>query len=124
MYHNFKHVSGFTLIELLVVMAIISILASISIPQFSAYRKRGFDTRAVSDLRNIATAEEAFFMDAEKYLSCSNQSCTSLPGVPAISKGVEVQIAARDLGFIGTARHPQGTGRTFRWDSERGGLQN
>ena len=58
---------GFTLIELLVVIAIIGILAAIAIPQFTEYRKRGFDARSKSDLRNLATAEEAYFVDYESY---------------------------------------------------------
>jgi type IV pilus assembly protein PilA len=53
--------SGFTLIELLVVVAIIGILAAIAIPQFSAYRKRGYEAAVKSDLRNAATAQEAYF---------------------------------------------------------------
>jgi prepilin-type N-terminal cleavage/methylation domain-containing protein len=69
---------GFTLIELLVVIAIIGILAAIAIPQFAAYRRRSFEAQVKSDLRNMATAEEAYFVNANTYKSCAN--CTS--GVP------------------------------------------
>lgn len=121
---TFRHQSGFTLLELLTVIAIISILAAISVPQYSAYKRRGFDARAISDLRNAATAEEAYFLDNEKYLSCSDAGCAKLPGLAAVSRGVKIQIAARDSAFSGTASHSQGSGRTFHWDSERGGLQD
>ena len=58
---------GFTLIELLIVVAIIGILAAVAIPQFSAYRARGYNTAALSDLKNIKTAVEAFFTDYSAY---------------------------------------------------------
>jgi len=116
--------SGFTLIELLVVIAIIGILAAIAIPQFAEYRQRGFDSRAKSDLRNVATAEEAYFVDGEVYKTCSNAGCaTSLPGVSALSNGVTLIMTATTTGFTGTSKHSKGTGSTFTWNSANGGLQ-
>ena len=80
-----KSSKGFTLIELLVVVAIIGILAAIAIPQFSAYRKKGFDSRIQADARNAATAEEAYFVDAQVYLTSGN--CSALTGM-SVSAGV------------------------------------
>ena len=60
---------GFTLIELLIVVAIIGILAAIAIPQFSAYRARGYNASAASDLRNFKTAMEAYQADFQMYPS-------------------------------------------------------
>ena len=76
---------GFTLIELLVVIAIIGILAAIAIPQFAAYRRRGFASQTVSDLRNLATAEEAVFAQLQVYqATLCDSSAAVIPCAPPI----------------------------------------
>lgn len=115
-----RNEKGFTLIELLVVVAIIGILAAIAIPQFSAYRAQGFNARASSDLRNLATAEEAYFAANAAYTNSTDPN--TLTGFRQ-SPGVNIQVGSTATSFTATASHTNGT-KTFNWNSANGGLQN
>ncbi len=93
-----KNSKGFTLIELLIVVAIIAILAAIAIPQFSAYRIRGYNSAALADLRNARTAEEAFFSDWQVYASTNAMAAQGEgASVDNVSKFFPVTIAAKDI---------------------------
>jgi prepilin-type N-terminal cleavage/methylation domain-containing protein len=61
--------SGFTLIELLVVVVVIGILAAIAVPRYSNAREKSKASVLVSDLRNLATAEEGYFFEHRSYTS-------------------------------------------------------
>lgn len=129
-----RNEKGFTLIELLVVIGIIGILAAIAIPQFASYRKKSYDAVARSDLKNAATAEEAYFADQGAYASCTDASncATTLPGFK-YSKAMAASSALFKIdavpasgetsaNFTGEAKHPDGT-VTHTWSSELGGFQ-
>ncbi len=124
-----KHVkaqkAGFTLIELLVVVAIIGILAAVAIPLFSQYRQRGFDARALSDLRNAASAEEAYYAGAFSYVSCADAACEG--SLPAFTKSATVSITMTATNgaepfFTGVASSDSGV-TTYTYDSTAGGIQ-
>jgi type IV pilus assembly protein PilA len=113
-----RNESGFTLIELLVVVAIIGILAAIAIPQFSAYRKRGYEAQVKSDLRNAATAQEAYFTQAFTYKGGAMTS-----GIPTgFNKSTDVTstAAVATNAFSITARHANCSTDTWTFSSATG----
>lgn len=99
-----KSEKGFTLIELLIVVAIIGILAAIAIPQFSAYKERSYIASMVSDSKTVATAEEAYFVDKQTYVTAADKAAaiTALGdfGLKTLSAGNGVVIAAPSTGTI------------------------
>jgi len=64
-----RNSKGFTLIELLIVVVIIGILAAIAIPKFAATKEKAYIASMKSDLKNLVTAEEAYFADSLAYTS-------------------------------------------------------
>jgi type IV pilus assembly protein PilA len=86
----FKNHNGFTLIELLIVVVIIGILAAIAIPKFANTKSKAYMTAMKSDLRNMVTAEEAFFSDSSKYstsLTAINFKQSTGVNAPTITTG-------------------------------------
>ena len=88
-----KNRKGFTLIELLIVVVIIGILAAIAIPKFANTKSKAYVTAMKSDLRNLVTAEEAFFSDSTYYVDANtlvtknSYKNSSGVGVPQVVPG-------------------------------------
>lgn len=59
--------TGFTLIELLIVVVVIGVLAAIAIPKFANTKGKALTASIKSDLRNLATAQEAYFYENTIY---------------------------------------------------------
>ena len=94
---------GFTLIELLIVVVIIGLLAAIAIPKFVNTKEKTYVAAMKSDLRNLATAQEAFFYDSAYYTA----NLTALSRYAATT-GVTVTVnEATPAGWSATTTHGQ-----------------
>jgi len=93
---------GFTLIELLVVIAIIGILAAIALPQLGGFRRRGFDADVRSNVRNLMTAQEAYFVETDSYGSGNGNDTKFTSRGFRQSAGVDISTTGTDLDFTVT----------------------
>lgn len=92
---------GFTLIELLIVVVIIGILAAIAIPKFQNTKGKANAASLKSDLRNLATAQEAYFYDNSTY--ATDVSLLSYSNSPGVVLSI---IDATASGWSAMATHP------------------
>jgi prepilin-type N-terminal cleavage/methylation domain-containing protein len=96
-----KRNKGFTLIELLVVIAIIGLLSTLAVVALNNARAKSRDAKRVSDIKQIQTALELYYQDANGY-----PSLASLPTI--ISTGSNTY-----MGQVPANPTPNGAGYTY-----------
>jgi type IV pilus assembly protein PilA len=110
---------GFTLIELLVVVAIIGILAAIAIPQYATYKQQAADSKAKSDLHNMATAMEAYYGSNNNSYSNTSLAGLKIYGFRQSSGVADTIVTANQTAYQFTA-NPTGGTATWSFDSTTG----
>ncbi len=83
-----KSPNAFTLIELLIVVAIIAILAAIAVPNFLEAQTRSKISRAISDVRTLATALEIYRVDSNQYPPHREFLASGVVNYPAVAGGL------------------------------------
>ena len=112
---------GFTLLEILIVVAIIGILAAIAVPQFSKYRTDSYNTAAIADIRNAATAQEGYYAEHKVYADSVNRLVLTLDLVK--TPGVNLIVNGNKNGYTITSHHIAGN-KTYTLNGPDGTIQN
>lgn len=86
--------NGFTLIELMIVVAIIAILATIAMPAYQEYVKRGHRAAAQSEMMDIANRQQQFFLANRSYAATVGALGYTLPA--AVAARYEPTITAKN----------------------------
>ncbi|MBA2293245.1 MAG: prepilin-type N-terminal cleavage/methylation domain-containing protein [Gemmatimonadales bacterium] len=87
---------GFTLIEVLVVVVIIGILAAVAIPKFRASKDKAKLATVKTDLKNLRTAQEAYYGYKGRYTTALSATLFKL------STGNTASMTGGTLSFTGT----------------------
>jgi type IV pilus assembly protein PilA len=109
---------GFTIIELLTVIAILGLLATLAVPRYHVLKERAIIASMKTDLKNLATAQEAFFATHRDYAADAGPAEVPGPGASGVvlfrpSPGNTVVVTRRDgaggQGWSATMTNPQVT---------------
>ncbi|MET0624682.1 MAG: prepilin-type N-terminal cleavage/methylation domain-containing protein [Pyrinomonadaceae bacterium] len=91
---------GFSLIELLIVVAIIGIIAALSIPNLLASRRAANEASAISAVRTLSSAEEAYRATTGRGTGFTDLAGLVASGIVDPSLGAAVTVDKAKSGYI------------------------
>jgi type IV pilus assembly protein PilA len=110
MHATHRWESGFTLVEMMIVLTLISILSVIATVTLGSSSAQAYKTAMLSDLRNVATAQEAYmeqsFAETGTATYANNVSKLSMN----LSNGVTIQMRGNRNGWSARAAHERVSG--------------
>ena len=100
--------AGFTLIEVMITVAVIAILAAVALPNYIEYVTRSKLVEAKTNLSDMRTRLEQYFLDNRKYPgTCAAYASGPAPAntiyLPASVKNFAITCALTDTTYVVTA---------------------
>ncbi len=99
---------GFSVIELLVVIAIIGVLSTIAMPQYAEYKRRAYDSVAKSNIRDLVTSQEVYYLENSKY-AAEPEELTTFKQQNGVKINLEIVPGTDSQYWTATVNHTLGT---------------
>jgi type IV pilus assembly protein PilE len=94
---------GFTLLELLVAIAVVAVLASVAIPSYSSYVRRGKIAAALGEMSAVRVRLEQYYQDNRNYGSTASACGVPMPVPDGFTLACTWGPGATSQSFIVTA---------------------
>ncbi|WP_051514797.1 prepilin-type N-terminal cleavage/methylation domain-containing protein [Fervidicella metallireducens] len=119
-----KRKKGFTLVELIVVIAILGILAAVTVPRFTGYQDKAKSTQTLVNAKQIATAIDSLIAEGK---TVDEASIRSLSGVSGGTLTLDNNVGTNgfftfDEGGYRAVRNTQNSGVTITGKTPTSGL--
>lgn len=84
-HHTRARAAGFTLIEVMIVVAIVAILASVALPAYNDYVRRGAMQEAFTNLAQMRIRLEQYYQDNRRYASAADAANCGIGAAAALT---------------------------------------